>query len=302
MDRRFWKIVAGLSLVLAVIFGLAATDWHPQQKSQRPIKVVASLNFYGEAAQAVAGKYGQTVSVIDNAAVDPHEYQPATVQAEQVAKANVVILNGLGYDQWMNDLVKANQNGSQTVVNVGRQIAGQKNGANEHVWYRPQTMKKLAYYLAKKYAKLDTKHKQYYYRNAKKYVSSLTAIDQQIEKCRQLAQKQKVDVSEPVFDYALENLGYQINDRHFEKAIEDGNDPSPKDIQQLQQDIQEHRIAFFVNNKQSQSKTIDNLVALAKENHVPVLNVTESQPNGKTYRQWMLGQYRQLYRILQRGE
>lgn len=130
----------------------------------------------------------------------------------------------------------------------------------------------------------------------------MTAIDQQIEKCRQLAQKQKVDVSEPVFDYALENLGYQINDRHFEKAIEDGNDPSPKDIQQLQQDIQEHRIAFFVNNKQSQSKTIDNLVALAKENHVPVLNVTESQPNGKTYRQWMLGQYRQLYRILQRGE
>ena len=101
MDRRFWKIVAGLSLALAVIFGLAATDWHPQQKSQRPIKVVASLNFYGEAAQAVAGKYGQTVSVIDNAAVDPHEYQPATVQAEQVAKANVVILNGLGYDQWM---------------------------------------------------------------------------------------------------------------------------------------------------------------------------------------------------------
>lgn len=302
MDRRFWKIVAGLSLALAVIFGLAATDWHPQQKSQRPIKVVASLNFYGEAAQAVAGKYGQTVSVIDNAAVDPHEYQPATVQAEQVAKANVVILNGLGYDQWMNDLVKANQNGSQTVVNVGRQIAGQKNGANEHVWYRPQTMKKLAYYLAKKYAKLDPKHKQYYYRNAKKYVSSLTAIDQQIEKCRQLAQKQKVDVSEPVFDYALENLGYQINDRHFEKAIEDGNDPSPKDIQQLQQDIQEHRIVFFVNNKQSQSKTIDNLVALAKENHVPVLNVTESQPNGKTYRQWMLGQYRQLYRILQRGE
>lgn len=83
MDRRFWKIVAGLSLALAVIFGLAATDWHPQQKSQRPIKVVASLNFYGEAAQAVAGKYGQTVSVIDNAAVDPHEYQPATVQAEK---------------------------------------------------------------------------------------------------------------------------------------------------------------------------------------------------------------------------
>ena len=172
---------------------------------------------------------------------------------------------------------------SQIIVNVGSQVAKRKNGDNEHVWYRPQTMKKLADQLAKKYASIDPKHKQYYYRNAQKYVRSLGVIDQQIEKCRVLAQKQKVDVSEPVFDYALENLGYQINDRHFEKAIEDGNDPSPQDIQQLQEDIEEHRIAFFVNNKQSDSKTIDNLVALAKKNHVPVLNVTESQPNGKTY-------------------
>ncbi|MDD6865791.1 zinc ABC transporter solute-binding protein [Lactobacillus sp. MRS-253-APC-2B] len=302
MDRRFWKMTAGLGLLLAVILGLAATDWRPQQKSQRPIRVVTSLNFYGEAAQAVAGKYGQVTSVIDNAAIDPHDYQPSTVQAEQVAKANVVILNGLGYDQWMSDLVKANADDSQIIVNVGSQVAKRKNGDNEHVWYRPQTMKKLADQLAKKYASIDPKHKQYYYRNAQKYVRSLGVIDQQIEKCRVLAQKQKVDVSEPVFDYALENLGYQINDRHFEKAIEDGNDPSPQDIQQLQEDIEEHRIAFFVNNKQSDSKTIDNLVALAKKNHVPVLNVTESQPNGKTYRQWMMGQYRQLYQILQRGE
>ncbi|MDF9445346.1 zinc ABC transporter substrate-binding protein, partial [Limosilactobacillus mucosae] len=208
MDRRFWKMTAGLGLLLAVILGLAATDWRPQQKSQRPIRVVTSLNFYGEAAQAVAGKYGQVTSVIDNAAIDPHDYQPSTVQAEQVAKANVVILNGLGYDQWMSDLVKANADDSQIVVNVGSQVAKRKNGDNEHVWYRPQTMKKLADQLAKKYASIDPKHKQYYYRNAQKYVRSLGVIDQQIEKCRVLAQKQKVDVSEPVFDYALENLGY----------------------------------------------------------------------------------------------
>ena len=117
---------------------------------------------------------------------------------------------------------------------------------------------------------------------------------------KDLTKKIKEGANVPV--YVLEYLLGMYCATDDEKAIEDGNDPSPKDIQQLQQDIQEHRIAFFVNNKQSQSKTIDNLVALAKENHVPVLNVTESQPNGKTYRQWMLGQYRQLYRILQRGE
>ena len=110
-----------------------------------------------------------------------------------------------------------------------------------------------------------------------------------------------VDVSEPVFDYALENLGYQINDQHFEKAVEDDSDPSPKDIQQIQDDITNHRIAFFVNNSQESDKTVENLVKLAKENNVPVLNVTESEPDGEDYVSWMTKQYQALLKI-QRGE
>ena len=110
-----------------------------------------------------------------------------------------------------------------------------------------------------------------------------------------------VDVSEPVFDYALENLGYQINDQHFEKAVEDDSDPSPKDIQQIQDDITNHRIAFFVNNSQESGKTVENLVKLAKENNVPVLTVTESEPDGEDYVSWMTKQYQALLKI-QRGE
>lgn len=303
MDRRFWRLVTGLSVFLVLILVLAATDWRPRLKqSQRPIRIVASLNFYGEAAQQVAGKYGQTTSIIDSSAIDPHDYQPSTVQAEQVAKANVVVFNGLGYDHWMDRLIKANDNDQQITVNVGQQVAKQSNGANEHVWYRPQTMKQLAYYLAKQYAKLDPEHARYYRQRARRYVKSLASLDRQIAQCRSLAKQQKVDVSEPVFDYALQNLGYQVNDRHFEKAIEDGSDPSPKDIQQLQNDIKNRRIAFFVDNKQSTSTTIDNLVKMAKQYHVPVLKVTESKPDHLSYRQWMMKQYQALYEIQKRGE
>lgn len=301
MKRKYWGIGA-LVAVLAVIVGLMVTGWSPSKSHQKPIRVVTSLNFYGEVAKAVAGDHGTETSFINSSAVDPHEFQPTTKQAKQVANANVAIENGLGYDAWMSKMVKADSKNKITLINVGEQVAKEKDGANEHVWYRPATMSALATTLAKQFSKLDPDHKADYEKNAKAYQAKLQKLDKVIAQAKQnVGDNRLVDVSEPVFDYALENLGYQINDQHFEKAVEDDSDPSPKDIQQIQDDITNHRIAFFVNNSQESDKTVENLVKLAKENNVPVLNVTESEPDGEDYVSWMTKQYQALLKI-QRGE
>lgn len=301
MKRKYWGIGA-LVVVLAVIVGLMVTGWSPSKSHQKPIRVVTSLNFYGEVAKAVAGDHGTVTSFINSSAVEPHEFQPTTKQAKQVAIANVAIENGLGYDAWMSKMVKADSKNKITLINVGEQVAKEKDGANEHVWYRPATMSALATTLAKQFSKLDPDHKADYEKNAKAYQAKLQKLDKVIAQAKQnVGDNHLVDVSEPVFDYALENLGYQINDQHFEKAVEDDSDPSPKDIQQIQDDITNHRITFFVNNSQESGKTVENLVKLAKENNVPVLNVTESEPDGEDYVSWMTKQYQALLKI-QRGE
>lgn len=301
MKRKYWGIGA-LVAVLAVIVGLMVTGWSPSKSHQKPIRVVTSLNFYGEVAKAVAGDHGTVTSFINSSAVKPHEFQSTTKQAKQVANANVAIENGLGYDAWMSKMVKADSKNKITLINVGEQVAKEKDGANEHVWYRPATMSALATTLAKQFSKLDPDHKADYEKNAKAYQAKLQKLDKVIAQTKQnVGDNRLVDVSEPVFDYALENLGYQINDQHFERAVEDDSDPSPKDIQQIQDDITNHRIAFFVNNSQESDKTVENLVKLAKENNVPVLNVTESEPDGEDYVSWMTKQYQALLKI-QRGE
>lgn len=301
MKRKYWGIGA-LVVVLAVIVGLMVTGWSPSKSHQKPIRVVTSLNFYGEVAKAVAGDHGTVTSFINSSAVELHEFQPTTKQAKQVAIANVAIENGLGYDAWMSKMVKADSKNKITLINVGEQVAKEKDGANEHVWYRPATMSALATTLAKQFSKLDPDHKADYEKNAKAYQAKLQKLDKVIAQAKQnVGDNRLVDVSEPVFDYALENLGYQINDQHFEKAVEDDSDPSPKDIQQIQDDITNHRITFFVNNSQESGKTVENLVKLAKENNVPVLNVTESEPDGEDYVSWMTKQYQALLKI-QRGE
>ena len=295
--------VGGLIAALVVIFILMVTGWSPtSSKHQKPIRVVTSLNFYGEVAKAVAGDHGQVTSFINSSATDPHDYQATTKQAKQVANANVVIENGLDYDGWLNKLVGADDS-KKTVVNVAKDVAGEKTGANEHVWYKPSTMEKLARYLAKKYAKLDPKHKADYEANAQKYIKKLKRLDKTIAKAkRNVKAGQEVAVSEPVFDYALENLGYKIQNKHFAKAIEDENDPSPADIKSLQSAIKNKQIAFFVNNPQESTKTVKNIVKLCKQYDVPVLNVTETEPAKKSYVEWMEDQYKQLIKIQNRGE
>ncbi|MRH08076.1 metal ABC transporter substrate-binding protein [Lactobacillus reuteri] len=299
------KYIIGISSIIAllvIILGLSFVPWKSMGKSQKPIRVVTGLSFYGEVAQKVAGDHGQVISFIDNASVDPHDYQPNTKQAQQVAKANVVIENGLGYDSWVNKLVKSSSNRNKIKIIDVASLTGKKDGDNEHIWYAPETVEKLANDLAIQYGKIDPQHAKDYQRNARKYLASLQPLNEEIAKVKRQVNpnNNRVAVSEPVFDYALKNAGYQIMDKHFEKAVEDGNDPSPKDIEEIQQAIINHQIAFFVDNSQTSDKVVDNLVKLAHEHDVPVLKVTETKPNGDDYMQWMLKQYQALSRIQQK--
>lgn len=302
MKQKWWGLVALIGL-LVVTLVLMLTGWQPSHAKQRPIRVVTSLNFYGEVAQSVAGKYGEVTSFINNEAVDTHDFQPSTKQAQELAKANVVVENGLGYDAWLPQMVKATE-GDQTVINVGRSVAHKQPGDNEHVWYEPQTMGRLALTLADRYSQLDPAHADYYHRRARQYQASLAPLNQTIREAKANVQshRRQVLVSEPVFDYALHNLGYEIANPKFAKAVEDGNDPSPQEIKGMQDDLQHGRVAFFVNNRQETSATVRTMLQLANQHDVPVLNVTETKPAQQTYVQWMQHQYEALIRIQQRGE
>lgn len=276
-----------------------SSNSHSSEINNRKIKIVTSTDFYGEVAKAVVGDKGTVTSVINNPSVDPHDYDPTSKVASEVSKSDVVVASGIDYDPWMNKLVK-NSNSSE-FIKVGEDVMGKKSGDNPHIWYNPKTMPKYANYLADKLSKLQPKNKAYFHKNAQKYIKTLQPVNDEIKTLKQQsAQKQnkKVYVSEPVFDYAIESLGYQVADKDFENAVEKGTDPSAKQIQAMEQGIKKHEIAFFVDNKQVSDKTVANFVKLANESNVPVLKVTETLPSHMTYKEWMLSQYKQLSTIL----
>jgi len=293
------RLLAGISVALLAIFAVACgSNGAAKQSSSNgsKIQVVASLDFYGEVAKAVGGNKVSVQSIINNPAVDPHDYEPTTKVGKSVASADLVVASGIGYDGWMDKVVKSADK-SKNYLRVADDLMNKKEGDNEHIWYDPRTMPKLANTLADKFAKKDPADKATFKANAKKYIASLDDLNTLINKLKSKVNGQLVDVSEPVFGYALDYLGYKVNDDHFSKSTEDGTDYSAKDIHGIETDIKEKKIAFFVNNIQASSKTVNQLVKLAEQNNVPVLKVTETLPKGKNYRTWMPSQYQQLEKI-----
>lgn len=286
---RITKHIFILGLLSAVMLLLSACSSSQKSTSSDKVSIVASTNVYADIAKNVAGKYGNVQAVIKNSATDPHDFEPTTADAKELSKANIIVANGLGYDDWMNKLASSV---NKKPVLVGEDLMHLKKGDNPHIWYNLDMPTKYVDYLVKRLSKLDKKHAAYFKENGEKYLAK-------IDKIKQLAQANKGDqkpvfVSEPVFDYALQEAGYKIGDKKFEEAIENGTDPSPKTINEMNNAIKQKKIAFFVNNTQASSSTVKSFVKLAKKNNVPVLNVRETIPNNTTYLAWMKENYQKL--------
>jgi len=281
-----------LVLLVGILAGCGNNSASGGRSSSDKISIVAAEDFYGEVAKAVGGSHVDVTSIINKPSMDPHDYEPTTGTARAVSQAKLVVYNGIGYDGWMSNLAKNSKD--QTIVRVGEDVMNKKDGDNEHLWYQPETMPMLADYLAGKLAKIDPKHADEYKENAKTYIASIKPVKDEIAKLSKNANQGLVDVSEPVFDYTLDALGYKVANNHFEIAVEQETDPSPKDIAAMQKDIKEKRIAFFVSNIQEISPTVKKMMKLADENKVPVIKVTETLPAGKDYKNWMLDQLKQI--------
>ncbi|USS88404.1 zinc ABC transporter substrate-binding protein [Fructilactobacillus hinvesii] len=292
----FITLLCAVSLTACSLGKQQSQPAHPKQ-----IKVVASTNIYGQMAKAVVGKHGQVTSLV-NSGVDPHDFNPSTQDADRISVANLIIQNGIGYDDWMNKL-EQNASDSAVKLNVGK-LMNKQDGDNEHLWYDPQTAPKVVNRVVAEASKLQPQHRQEFQKNGQAYLQRLEKVDQ----LAQISQKnlkehqlnRKVDVSEPVFDYALQAMGYQVNNRSFENATQKEVDPSPASIKEMKQDLTKRRIAFFVNNTQTDSRIVSQMVELANSQQIPVVRVTETIPKNQEYVDWITKTYQEVLDVQQR--
>src|SRR5947209_10252719 len=132
-------------VVLAVLVAAgagAAMENRAAGSTTGGLQVVAAESSWGSIAAQLGGSRVHVTSVITSPATDPHDYEPTAVDARALAGAQLVIVNGIGYDPWAPKLLAANPVEGRIVLTVG-DLVGIKAGGNPHRWYSPGNVEQV---------------------------------------------------------------------------------------------------------------------------------------------------------------
>ena len=254
-----------------------------------PLAVVAAENFYGDVARQIGGDRVAVTSIMSNPEQDPHLFETTPGVVRQIADAAIVILNGADYDPWMDKLIAAAPRPARAVINVA-DLTGKKAGDNPHLWYDPATMPAAAKALADAFGKADPAHKDDYATRLAAFTASLKPVNEKIAAIRGKFAGAPVTASEPVAGYMAIALGLKMRNEKFQLSIMNDTEPSARDVAAFEQDLKDHKVRVMFFNKQASDKAVERLVGLARKARIPVVGVTETQPPGVNYQDWMLNQ------------
>jgi zinc/manganese transport system substrate-binding protein len=261
-----------------------------------PVNVVASTNFWGDIAKQVGGGHVNVTSIMSDPNADPHEFEADAKTGAALSKAQFVIENGVGYDDFMDKLLAASPNPSRVVLNAAdvMQISGPD--VNPHIWYDIAKVPAVASGIADQLGKLDPGDAATFSGNAKTFNDSLAPINAAIANIKAKYPGAPVGYTERVPGYLVEAAGLTLaTPASFAQSIEDGNDPSPADNAAMDAALTGKKIKVLLYNGQVTSPATDAVKQLAQKSGVPVVGVTETlPPTDKDFQDWQLRQINEI--------
>ena len=133
-------------------------------------------------------------SIVTDPNADPHEYESNAADARAIANANLVIVNGVGYDDWALKLISANNNPNQTVLNVAENL-GIANGSNPHLWYNPVYVNATVKQMYLDLVKIDPKDAGYYKQQYEALNASLAQVDGRMTEIKATVRRHKSGIN-----------------------------------------------------------------------------------------------------------
>jgi zinc/manganese transport system substrate-binding protein len=265
-----------------------------------PVKVVAAENFYGDMATQIGGANVAVTSILSNPDDDPHLFEASPATAKALSDAQVVIVNGVDYDPWMEKLLSAHKAPDRKEIIVAN-LVGHKAGDNPHLWYDPAYMKAAAKALVADLTAVDPVHKADYEQGEAKFLDSLKPLDDKIATMHKSYAGQPVTASEPVFGYQAGLIGLKVHNEKYALAVMNNAEPTPSEVAAFENDLKGKKVKAMLYNAQASEPAVGKLVQLAKDNNIPVVGVSETEPPNSTYQDWMMGQLNALDKALSGG-
>ncbi len=153
-----------------------------------PVRIVAAENFYGDMASQIGGPHVAVASILSSPDQDPHLFEASVNAAKALRDAQVVIVNGVDYDPWMEKMLAAGKAPGRREIVVG-ELVGHKAGDNPHLWYDPGYMEAAGKALVADLVAIDPAHKADYQQGYAKFVESLKPLSDKIAAMKKILRR-----------------------------------------------------------------------------------------------------------------
>ena len=244
-------------LTLAIFAALLCA--HPaaaQDKPQDKLKVTATFSILGDVAKNVGGERVEVTMLVGPNA-DAHVYSPSPNDAKKLSDAKLVVVNGLGYEGWIERLVKASGSKAPVVTaakgvkprsTAGGHGHGHSHGSDPHAWQSVANVKIYATNIRDGLIAADPAGKAAYEANAVAYLAKLDALDKEVRDtvARIPADRRRIITTHDAFGYFKDAYGL---DFIAPQGVSTESEPSAKDVARIIGQIKRQKIpAVFMEN------------------------------------------------------
>ncbi|HRQ24473.1 MAG TPA: zinc ABC transporter substrate-binding protein [Anaerolineales bacterium] len=229
--KKIFNTIIGLG-ALAALFLTSCGSAPPSSDSG--LKVLASTSFLADIAQNVAGDRLKVESLLPIGS-DPHAYQPTPSDAAKIADSNVLILNGLEYEHFIESLIE-NAGGERLVIEATEGIepheldehaededhadeaeSGESDGheaGDPHMWLNPILVITYVENIRDGLIEADPEGAETYKANADAYIAQLQELDKWIvEQVDTIpAERRLLVTNHEAMGYFAERYGFEIVD------------------------------------------------------------------------------------------
>jgi zinc/manganese transport system substrate-binding protein len=230
-------------------------------RAAEPLRVVATFSVLGDMAREVGGGLVEVATLVGPDG-DAHVYEPSPADGRAVAGADVLVVNGLGFEGWIGRLEQAaGFGGVRVVATVG--VAplgagggghghghddGDGRGPDPHAWQSLANGRLYAANIAAGLAAADPGNAAVYRRNAAAYATRLDALDAELRAslARLPPERRRIVTSHDAFGYLAEAYGLEFL---APQGVSTAAEASAGDVSALIRQVRDERItAVFVEN------------------------------------------------------
>lgn len=275
MHRIARIAIAALASVGMLASVAACGSGQSTSEKNGTIEVAASVNQWGTVAKALGGDNVNVTSIINSTNVDAHDYEPTTSDIAKLQKAQVIIVNGAGYDAWA---VKAAQTANAIIVNAA-EIGGVNDGENPHVWFSADVRKAVAQAITEAYEQADAAKKNDFDKMNDRWTAEENNVESKIAEVKQKTDGLAYAATESVASYLAEDMGLaDATPSGYARATANESEPTPTDIKQFTDALKAGEIKLLVVNAQEESELTGKITDAAKSVEVPMVELTEQMP------------------------